>query len=325
MHSILPSQITQLLYIGEPNLNFAHVVTDLCDVFTPVNGPAPHLQWDCDDIALLDLPNARIVIGFSENIPGPHATCVTVAIGQSPRAGTAVLDHAAQSDLSQQIAALINQRSQSDAQQSQTIDQPLTPDLIDQLVDRLFQPLATASGNPEVATVPDLSADPTPQSQSPEHSDMDRLMRRLSSELVARAPNIISRAIASAAPKARKLVEPLPQKNSTALGDTPTSQNAAVSKPGLFWTKAKRGGAQVHDNNTISEKTQTRKISSGELKAVRDALYASDVSRPDGPQRIAAQTRRVLKTLTDLSHSLSGATTQKGRTIAAAPKDGIKH
>ena len=325
MHSVLPSQVTQILYLGVPNFNFAHVVRDVCDAVTPVDGPAPRLTWDCDDIALLDFHAARVVIGFSENIPGPHATCVTVAIGESPQAGSALLDKAAQFKLCQHITDLINHRSQSDAQHSHAIDQPVTPDLIDQLADGLFIPLTAVSGDPQVGTITDRLPDPSSQTQSPEHGDIDRLMRRLSSELVARAPSIISRAIASASPNTRKLAASALTESATSRADMLGTQKAAKSKAGLFWAKAKPGQSHDSANDAANAGPATHSISSNELAAVRAALYAADAARPAGPKRLVTQTRFALKTLTDLSHSLTSAVTDKRRTEGRAPKDGVKH
>ena len=239
--------------------------------------------------------------------------------------GSAWSYKAEQFKLCQHVTDLINHRSQSDAQHNHTIDQPLTSDLIDQLAEGLFKSLTAVSGDPQVKTMADRLPDPSAQTQSPEHDAMDRLMRRLSSELVARAPNIISRAIASAAPETRKLAASALTENSTSRADKPDTQMAAKSKARLFWAKAKPNQLQGSANDAENAGPVVRSISSNELAAVRAALCASDAARPAGPMRLVIQTRFAFKTLTDLSHSLTSAVANKRRAEGLAPQDGVKH
>jgi hypothetical protein len=311
------SEVTQLLYRVAPQLNFAQVVSELRQALQEPTSSKPVLTWDCDDIALLDFDAARVVIGFSENLPGEHAACLTVAVGQSPLSQAVALANPDQDMLGQAVIERLHRRFPSDAQQTQTIDQPLTPDLIDRVVDALFQPdveadapaapVAYPEAKPEAAVIMASIAEP---------SDMDRLMNRLSSELTARTPSIITRAIASASPKTRASaaqdkVDAAPRAKAVPSESAPTTATKPKFSGGLFWRKA----PQVRTESQAStQPTQSRpqRISSTELKAVREALYANDRSRGFGGSlvsgsRIAAQTKQAIQTLVTLPGSLASS------------------
>jgi hypothetical protein len=320
MSDILTSEVTQLLYRVAPQLNFAQVVSELHTALHEPNCPNPVLTWDCDDIAVLDFSAARVVIGHSENLPGEHAACLTIAVGQSPLRETATLAKPDQDSLCHTITERLQQRYPSDERQTQAIDEPLTPDLIDRVVDALFQPSVDAPAPAAVVALPEPKPEPTAIMPSiAEPSDMDRLMNRLSSELTARTPNIISRAIASASPKARATAAQ--DKADAALQaatGSPESSLVVTAKAkiasGLFWRKT----PQVPQVSTESQvapqsiKHQPQRTSSTELKAVREALYANDNARGFGGgllsgSLVAAQTRQALQALATLPSGLASS------------------
>jgi hypothetical protein len=323
MSDILTSEVTQLLYRVAPQLNFAQVVGDLHKALEEPSCPDLVLTWDCDDIALLDFSAARVVIGFSENLPGEHAACLTVAVGQSPSNPTATLPKPDLDILGQSVTERLQQRFPSDARLTQTLDQPLTPDLTDRVVDGLFQlviappapaaPVAQSEPKAEPAAIMATVAEP---------SDMDRLMNRLSSELTARTPNIISRAIASASPKSRANAA---QDKAVAASKAAVASSepslAIVAKVkiagGLFWRKAPQVRTG-HPMPTEATQNHPKRASSTELKAVREALYATDhaLGFSGGlvaSSRIAAQTKHALQTLAALPGGLATSITELRR------------
>ena len=330
MHSVLTSQVTQLFYCAVPNLNFAHVVGELYETLAHIGGPARVLTWDCDDIALLDFDAARVVIGLSENMPGPHAACVTVAIGQSPLDSPSQLAEPDQIALGQHAIDLINQHCPCDVQRTCAIDQPLTADLVDALVDTLYQPSDTLAHQSQPTMQGGEIPDVAPQESAEEPGDMERLIRRLSSELVTRTPSIISRAIASAAPKSRKLAEPWHPK--TISSESPATDvdlthapKAIKSRAGFLWGKAKAGQAAARKDEALGTGVASRRASSAELRAVRAALYADDFAQNRGTKRISEKTKLAYQTLTGLSHSFVSAVSNRRRDDDPPSKDPIKH
>lgn len=280
MRDVLNSHIVQFLYHDAQTLNFAQIVGDVRTAFAPASGPAAILTWDCDDIALLDFDAARVVIGFSENLPGVHTICLTVATDQKL--------------MCRAITRRLNRRYPPAARNSQIVDQPLTPELIDRVVEALFDQIddtaQTAALSPSVDAFPEVAANLTPA----EPNDMNSLIDRLSSELTTRPANIISRAIASA-------TIPAPTPTATANTVVPLASKAAKLSAGLFWRKTPNGAVlRPHPQNHTS---------AAELKAVREALYANVSDH--GASRFATQTKQTLwgaiSMVADLRRGLSPA------------------
>lgn len=325
------SFVSQLLYRVPPVCNFAQVIGELRDACTHESSAAPVLTWDCDDIALLDFNTARVVIGFSDNLPGVHAACFTVATGQSAVDGAARLETADQDLLCQSIVSRLERRFPSDAKNAQIIEHALTADLIDRVVDDLF-----AKGNTDfepthpAQSLPALS-EPALTNTVTEPGDMDRLLQRLSTELTARTPSLISRAIASVSvrPRSADLVDQGHAKPpmGTSEGAVPTGPRVggtATVGRGLFRLKSKLTAAQDADSPRQMGGHAARRASSSELKAVRDALYATDTSSaPMG--RIVAQSRQTLQILTALPGGIASAVSdlRRGDTMRAGNK--IRH
>ncbi len=335
MSAVVTSDVTQLLYRVTPNLNFAQVIGDLCAAFTRTDGKPADLAWDCDDIAVLDFDAARLVIGFSDNLPGPHAACLTIASGPSPLAGKPALARPDQVLLCNDVAIRLGIRFPSDAQQTQSLDAPLTPDLIDRVVDALFaQDFAAGTTFDEPVPQVAASATPAPPADA-DPGDMERLMRRLSSELTARTPSLISRAIASATPKGRGAASTA----GASIGGTdttaPKNLAASIARPdpgtmtttigGLFWRKAKSDTQRPDSANAHAAHVAVRRAPSSELKAVREALYAPDWARGTGVGRIAAQTKLALQTLAALPRGLADTVAARRHRDAPVAGDRVKH
>ena len=323
MNSILPNQnlpsiVTQLLFNGAPNFNFAQVVSDLSAILVPIATQARGVTWDCDDIALLDSGALRIVLGISENIPGPLSSCLTVAVGEPLIGGATAASKSDQIALSDQIIGHLSTRCQIEDQRSYTLDQPLTPDLIDSLVDVLFQSEAAnvVAAEEKVSLPGDSEPEPASASAPPgaEPGDMDRLMRRLTSELVVHPPNVITRAINSATQKPGEIENQVPIVPST----------AAKQKSGMFWSRA-RASAPLSTGVEINGGPRPYRASSQELKVVRDALYAGEMPSSAVTKRLSSNALHAIKSLTDLSRTLAGAIPIKRRDGKATRKDPTKH
>ena len=318
MTAILTSQVTQLLYRVTPILNFAQIVGDLRHRFGSRLDVPCTLTWDCDDIALLDFGAARVVIGFSDGLPGPHTACMTAAVGQSPLPNTPRLTSADQFLLSEAVSLLLVKRVPCDEQRSQAWVHPhsLTADLIDQFVDTLFHEAGHPTRPTPVVCGSALSGEGTPIVGVP--NDMERLIQRLSSELTSRSSNVISRAIASAIPTGRKASAKehsfSPLHHLTSDGNAPqTPSKNQTAKCGLFWQKGAKLPQVEGQEPARSSRPEQKTGSASDLKAVREALYAGDKARTHSSKGLSAQTRMALNSLSSLSIGLVAALVEKQR------------
>lgn len=325
------SCVSQLLYRAAPACNFAQVIGELRDAFTPENGAAPALTWDCDDIALLDFDTARVVIGFSDNLPGAHAACFTVATGQSPLENATRLDQADQDLLCQSIIFRLERRFPSDARDSQILKHALTADLIDRVVDDLFTkddlPLKTLDPVQQTSDI----AEPAMTNTVTEPGDMDRLLQRLSTELTARTPSLISRAIASVSPRPsgagpvdQSLAQTRIAKAGGAASATLRGSGTANLARGLFRLKVKTSTEGGDDLPPQTGGRAPHRTSSAELKAVRDALYATDASSAS-VGRIVAQSKHTLQILAALPGGIVNAVVDLRRGDAMRTENKIRH
>lgn len=165
MSDISRGTLAQMLFAAKPALNFAHVVGELDSALARYPATRRALSWDCDDLATFDIDGLRIVLAFADGLPGEHSACLTVSVG--PGTAEARLPASIGPDkLCRRITERLADRYDSDAILWHTLPQPVTADLIDELVERipdhdLRQPLGQTS-------------------------DVDRLMARMSVELNSR-------------------------------------------------------------------------------------------------------------------------------------------
>ena len=293
------SDVTQLLYKVTPNLNLAQIVNDMCEAVSFASTPRPTPTWDCDDIAILDAENGRIIIGFSEKLPGAYLACLTIATGRlsGETVGPTKTDDPFVAWKS--VADRLEHRFPCDAKRVQSLDQPLTPDLIDRVVDALFQTDDNHhSAEPLSKTVPDQPSG-SAMLTTEEPVDMDRLMRQLTSELSTQTGSIFSRAIASATAKERPEAGKAAAKTKFRSGansadGAPTKTQQARS--GLFWRRGQPDKPTVILAAAEPSKIARGQSSPSELKIIRDALYAEDAAWGGSAARILQRTKNALLT-----------------------------
>jgi hypothetical protein len=75
--------IGQLLCAPTTQVNFARLVNDLGNVLGRFGDAAPLVTWDCDDIAIFDMPGTRILLGWGDDLGPERLGCLTVAVGPS--------------------------------------------------------------------------------------------------------------------------------------------------------------------------------------------------------------------------------------------------
>lgn len=72
--------IGQLLCASTTQVNFARLVNDLGNVLGRFGDAAPLVTWDCDDIAIFDMPGTRILLGWSDDLGPEKMGCLSVAV-----------------------------------------------------------------------------------------------------------------------------------------------------------------------------------------------------------------------------------------------------
>lgn len=78
------STIAQLLCFEDLPVNFAKLVGELDSVLERLRGVPHKVSWDCDDVAVFDLPGTRILLGWTQD-PGQRLRGIlTLSVGPSP-------------------------------------------------------------------------------------------------------------------------------------------------------------------------------------------------------------------------------------------------
>lgn len=88
MGQVMPGTICQLVCDADTQVNFARLIGDLDSVLHRFAACPVTLTWDCEDIALFDMPGTRILLGWNERIGLNGLSCLTISVGPSPVAMT---------------------------------------------------------------------------------------------------------------------------------------------------------------------------------------------------------------------------------------------
>lgn len=172
------STIAQLVFADPQPLNFARVVGDLHTVLTRFRGADLRIEWDCEDIAIFDLAEARIMLAWNDQPGKGYSACLAVSVGPLPYAPP---DSGLQSGHESMCSRLIERlqaRFPATAILWHQTDQPVSADFLDQLVESLpalmelfpFQEpdwLAEAITEPEPVPTPQVSARIQPEPPPP--------------------------------------------------------------------------------------------------------------------------------------------------------------
>ncbi len=137
MSDPITSTIAQLLFRGIPALDFPNLVDDLCTSLR--EGPAGDcgLHWDHDDVAIFDLDNARIILGWSQPLPGRYAACLTIGVGAGESGDCQIGIASHQGTITRLLADRINDRYMSDRMLWQTSTETPTAEMIDAMIEAL--------------------------------------------------------------------------------------------------------------------------------------------------------------------------------------------
>ncbi len=132
----LSSTIAQMLFVDPLQINFARLVGDLDVALSRLLGENRVLTWDCEDVAMFDLPGTRVLLALSEAPRSGLAGCLTLAIGPAPQTCLAahIPNHA---NLCSRLVERVQGRLHAAAILWHDCAGVVTPDLIDALTEAL--------------------------------------------------------------------------------------------------------------------------------------------------------------------------------------------
>jgi hypothetical protein len=79
------STIAELVFVDTPVLNFARLVSELDAVLQRLHPQDRTIVWDCDDLAIFDVPGTRLALAYTEAPREGVAASLLIAVGPSPR------------------------------------------------------------------------------------------------------------------------------------------------------------------------------------------------------------------------------------------------
>lgn len=128
--------VAQLVYAQKQQIDFAGIVGDLHALLVRFAGTDLIFEWDCDEIALFDLPKTRIALGW-DVLPGKgYAACLTVS-ASSVTELTLSQFGAGHHELCSRLVERLHRQFPASAIIWHQINECLTADLIDRLVEGL--------------------------------------------------------------------------------------------------------------------------------------------------------------------------------------------
>lgn len=132
------STIAELIFVNAPVMNFSRLVSDLDGVLLRFHPQDRSLLWDCDDVAIFDVPGTRIALAFAEEPRQGVAASLLISVGPSPRqdqtatAQTAFNRVSIRHDvLCSRLVERVQQRLAANSVYWQEVNAPVTADLID--------------------------------------------------------------------------------------------------------------------------------------------------------------------------------------------------
>ncbi|PZQ99772.1 MAG: hypothetical protein DI533_03755 [Cereibacter sphaeroides] len=253
MSDVVKSTVAQLFFKAPPPLNFAHAVKEIEQGLSRCQADNRQMSWDTDDVVAFDLDGARVALGYSDHLTGPHAACLTVSVGQGARIGMPAPLLQRRDALCRVLAERLTARWPVDAVVVQEVASPVTADIIEGLL---------GPGNRAIQSLP--SAEPV--------SDMERLLARMDVEMQTRT----SQPVPNFIPPQKPTFTPLSVRPPTAW----TEPSAAPKEP-------------LEELEVANERPALPQEHDLEAARIRDALYAdappmvAEDDRPSTQMRLA--------------------------------------
>lgn len=214
--------IAQLLYAQKHKLNFADIVGDLHASLVRVPSLNLIFEWDCDDIALFDLSDTRIALGWDASPGKGYAACLTISVGRPTEPPLLPFGSGHQHICSQLVERLQTQFPPLATLWHQ-VNEHLTADLIDRLIEDL-PPAMQLFPFEEPQWVGDTLARQLPRSPAATPEKTELIIELVTSDTDSRGSGVDARR------KAREAVQYLQAIRASARAKATLKQNAGVSR-----------------------------------------------------------------------------------------------
>lgn len=245
------STVAQLLYTDMDSVDFARIVSELDAVLTRMRGGDVVITWDCDDLVTFDVPETRILLGWTETGRRNYGGCLTVAVGPNPSAaeGDALAEHDV---LCSRLVERIQGRYRPTGVMWRQIEGSISSEQVDAMVEGLVPPAQ--------------------QSLPPIDSILDGLSRADLQLAEARTSQPHPRAVHT--PElSRMAMEPVAATTAAAAPIAPRRPNRRIDVSRLARQAAQAQAAQAQAAN---DKPDLPLPKSAELARLRDALYPAE-------------------------------------------------
>jgi len=164
MRSTPISTIAQLLFARHPLPNFAAIVGELDTALDRCPAERRSLRWDCEDVAIFELDDMRVVLGNSEAPGNGYLACLAISVGPNMVGAQESALTRRHEGLCRMIADGVQQRYPVEAILWHQAENPVTSDTFDNLLDALPNRADLDRLECEIETMaaPDAPAAPQP-------------------------------------------------------------------------------------------------------------------------------------------------------------------
>ena len=170
------STIAELIFVNAPVMNFSRLVSDLDGVLLRFHPQERTLLWDCDDVAIFDVPGTRIALAYTDTPRLGVDASLLISVGPPPRHdpdGTARAPVAGVSIrhdlLCSRLVERVQQRLAANSVYWQEVSVPVTADFIDSF--STSQPQTASQAMPHQQPHAQADAQPHAQAGSQRPSD----------------------------------------------------------------------------------------------------------------------------------------------------------
>lgn len=147
--------IAQFVFDHDPALDLPVLVNELDQALQKSGAGQRRITWDCDDLALIDVDDARFALSYADAETGAGAPQRSLMISVGPTPGIdGDFDSERHSDLCHGIAERLRLRFAPEHTVWHNVKGPVTPDLIDDLFDRLPEFDATPKRPSDLRSAP---------------------------------------------------------------------------------------------------------------------------------------------------------------------------
>lgn len=174
MSGFVESMVAQFVFVQTPDLIFSDLVDELGEALDRSGAGDRVTQWDCEDMALMDLGGLRFALAWCRHPMDDQASCLTLSVGPAPGSDGRLAQGLHPEEMCQLLARRLESVLLPDMTFWHRVDGPVDSDVIDRLIDSL----------PEVGVMRSIGAfraKPRPFAavQAEADADIDALLARV--------------------------------------------------------------------------------------------------------------------------------------------------